>query len=251
MIAWFAGEFGFDEEGVLNKDGFNAVQEKFKLEEEQDGELVLESKENMQRFHVGKFELPSLINLRERLRKLTHASLSQPDVPERESAGEREEDSSGDKRRSTGEVFSGSRRELLRQDSSRDERSGLTFFNVAGDARELHLEAGNAEAVFQVASQFNCLEMVDPKEKPEYGVTQYCLDHTQGPACAMACPAATVFRNYFVPVEHMQSADAKREWTGQQNQIQLDTTCEVAELINNRDKQVADCPARCYALSRY
>ena len=52
-------------------------------------------------------------------------------------------------------------------------------------------------AVFQVASQFNCLEMISPGERPEDGITRYAQDHTQGPVCAMACPAATVYRNYF------------------------------------------------------
>jgi len=40
--------------------------------------------------------------------------------------------------------------------------------------------------------------MVSPDVGPEEGVTCYQHDRTQGPACAMACPAATVFRNYFV-----------------------------------------------------
>jgi hypothetical protein len=48
--------------------------------------------------------------------------------------------------------------------------------------------------VFQVASQFNVLEMVSPDVGPEAGVTGYQHDRTQGPACAMSCPAATVFR---------------------------------------------------------
>ncbi len=39
--------------------------------------------------------------------------------------------------------------------------------------------------------------MVSPGGRPEDGITQYALDHTQGPVCAMACPAATVYRNYF------------------------------------------------------
>ena len=48
--------------------------------------------------------------------------------------------------------------------------------------------------MFQVASQFNVLEMVSPDVGPEAGVTGYQHDKTQGPACAMSCPAATVFR---------------------------------------------------------
>jgi len=40
--------------------------------------------------------------------------------------------------------------------------------------------------------------MVGPGVTPESGVTQYFYDRTQGPACALVCPAALVFRNYFV-----------------------------------------------------
>jgi len=32
----------------------------------------------------------------------------------------------------------------------------------------------------------------------KHGVTRYQHDHTQGPACAIACGAATIYRNYFV-----------------------------------------------------
>jgi len=73
----------------------------------------------------------------------------------------------------------------------------LSFENIIGDATELHLAKENAGSVFQVASQFNCLEMTGPKMTPEMGITIYENDRTQGPRCAMACPAATVFRNYF------------------------------------------------------
>jgi hypothetical protein len=55
-------------------------------------------------------------------------------------------------------------------------------------------------ALFQVASQFNLLEMVSPEVTPEHGVTRYDQDKTQGPACAIAAGAATIYRNYFAPV---------------------------------------------------
>ena len=75
---------------------------------------------------------------------------------------------------------------------------GLTFSNVCGNAQTMHRDAGNEGSVFQVASQFNCLEMNEPGARPEDGVTRYYSDATQGPACAISCPAGTVFRNYFV-----------------------------------------------------
>lgn len=33
------------------------------------------------------------------------------------------------------------------------------------------------------------------------GITRYALDPTQGPACSLAAAAATVYRNYFVPLD--------------------------------------------------
>ena len=60
----------------------------------------------------------------------------------------------------------------------------------------LILDAANAGAVFQAASQFNCLEMTGPGVTPRAGVAIYFNDPTQGPKCALACPAGTVFRNY-------------------------------------------------------
>mmetsp|Transcript_51077 Transcript_51077/g.150608 ORF Transcript_51077/g.150608 Transcript_51077/m.150608 type:complete len:346 (+) Transcript_51077:158-1195(+) len=98
---------------------------------------------------------------------------------------------------------------------------GLSFKNVVGDARGLHGAAANAGAVFQVASQFNCLEMVEPGVRPEDGVTRYYSDATQGPACAISCAAATVFRNYFV------------NGSGQGRGCQVDCLAPVGELVGN------------------
>lgn len=71
---------------------------------------------------------------------------------------------------------------------------------VTGDVRAMHAEPACERALFQVASQFNLLEMTGPSVTPEHGVTRYASDHTQGPACAVAAGAATIYRNYFVPV---------------------------------------------------
>jgi hypothetical protein len=80
---------------------------------------------------------------------------------------------------------------------------------VTGDVRQMHRLPENADALFQVASQFNMLEMTGPGVTPENGVTIYQHDHTQGPACAIAAGAATIYRNYFAPVggSHGQAAD--------------------------------------------
>lgn len=73
--------------------------------------------------------------------------------------------------------------------------------HVAGDVRALHRDRAYDGALFQVASQFNLLEMTGPGVTPEHGVTRYASDPTQGPACAIAAGAATVARNYLVPVD--------------------------------------------------
>jgi hypothetical protein len=48
---------------------------------------------------------------------------------------------------------------------------------VRGDVRHMHQAPENAGALFQVASQFNLLEMVSPTVTPEDGVTRYQKRH--------------------------------------------------------------------------
>lgn len=74
--------------------------------------------------------------------------------------------------------------------------TSLSFANITADVRTLHMK--HPDAVFQAASQFNCLEMVGPGVSPDRGVTIYVDDPTQGPACALACPGALAYRNYLV-----------------------------------------------------
>ena len=90
----------------------------------------------------------------------------------------------------------------------------MSFTNSMGDVRELHRAPEYAGALFQVASQFNLLEMVGPGVTPEQGVTRYAGDPTQGPACAIAAGAATIYRNYFAPVGDESGQTAKRQLDG-------------------------------------
>ncbi len=85
---------------------------------------------------------------------------------------------------------------------------------VQGDVQAMHRAPQLAGAVFQVASQFNALEMVGPDVTPEDGVSCCEHDRTQGPACAMAAGAATVFRNYLVPVAGEVGQTATRQLDG-------------------------------------
>lgn len=85
---------------------------------------------------------------------------------------------------------------------------------VTGDVRAMHQLSANAGALFQVASQFNLLEMIGPAVTPEQGVTRYQHDATQGPACALAAGAATIYRNYFAPVGHQLGQTKDRQLDG-------------------------------------
>lgn len=76
----------------------------------------------------------------------------------------------------------------------------LALREVVGDVQQLHVDSANVGALFQVASQFNTLEMPSPATPPEAGIGGYEHDRTQGPACAIACGAGTIFRNYLVPI---------------------------------------------------
>ena len=94
---------------------------------------------------------------------------------------------------------------------------------VTGDVRKMHQMPEYAGALFQVASQFNALEMVGPSVTPEDGVTRYEHDRTQGPACAIAAGAATIYRNYFAPVG---------DQIGQSAANQLDGLADVGEELS-------------------
>lgn len=101
-----------------------------------------------------------------------------------------------------------------RAQSARGPAGRLKVNVVTGDVRHMHRSPENAGALFQVASQFNLLEMVSPEVTPEDGVTRYEQDRTQGPACAIAAGAATIYRNYFVPVEGQVGQTGERQLDG-------------------------------------
>lgn len=58
-------------------------------------------------------------------------------------------------------------------------RGQLRTSHVQCDVRQLHQSAEYAGAIFQAASQFNCLEMVAPSVTPEHGVTKYQNDRSR------------------------------------------------------------------------
>lgn len=102
--------------------------------------------------------------------------------------------------------------ELRSQVSELPTASGsLRVSCVQADVRRLHADPASRDALFQVASQFNLLEMTAPAITPEHGVTRYASDPTQGPACAIAAGAATIYRNYLVDVAGQRGQRASRQ----------------------------------------
>lgn len=106
----------------------------------------------------------------------------------------------------------------LRQNTVRREGNHIRVSELVGNVRSLHEDTANANAVFQVASQFNCLEMAAPDVVPEEGVGIYENDRTQGPACSISGGAGTIYRNYFADVNGR---------TGQTHDNQIDCLEEI------------------------
>jgi len=95
---------------------------------------------------------------------------------------------------------------------------------VVANVQQLHTDLSNEGSLFQVASQFNLLEMVSPNITPEHGVEIYENDHTQGPACAVAAGAGTIYRNYFANVNGQ---------TGQSTNNQIDCLADMGIAFGN------------------
>ncbi len=114
----------------------------------------------------------------------------------------------------------------LRHNADRSDRPPSQLREEVGDAGALHNDPANAGATFQVASQFNLLEMVSPNVTPEAGVDGYENDRTQGPVCAVACGAGTIYRNYFVEVDGQP---------GQRHDAQIDCLAPVGQYLFGHD----------------
>ena len=79
---------------------------------------------------------------------------------------------------------------------------------MTSPAHVVHMTPSYSGSIFQVASQFNALEMLTPTQTPQQGISIYWNDKSQGPACAMVCPFGTLYRNYFcMPADGKQLED--------------------------------------------
>ena len=106
-------------------------------------------------------------------------------------------------------------------------RGALCVRNLTADAHLLHARPELNGALVQVASQFNLLEMPSYHITPEHGVSGYEYDRTQGPACARAAGAGTIYRNYFAPVG---------DQIGQTLDHQIDTLAELRAALPGGDR---------------
>lgn len=109
------------------------------------------------------------------------------------------------------------------------QRQTATVVECVADVQRLHTDPRHEHAFFQVASQFNLLEMTGPSVTPERGVGIYEWDRTQGPACAIAAGAGTIYRNYFAPVKGLRGQSADR---------QIDCLADLGELLGNGSGQL-------------
>lgn len=169
---------------------YEAVRKQFRLEED---DAVLVSLANGRRFYVGEFETPTLEQLDDRLDGL----LQTVEITK------------------SNECY------------SINGLSGLKFNHIVADVKKLHMDPLNEDAVFQAASQFNCLEMPNPNVTPDDGITDYINDHTQGPICAMSCAAGTIYRNYFV----------NKYGQGGKKGQQIDCLEEMGDILENRSEE--------------
>lgn len=113
--------------------------------------------------------------------------------------------------------------------SSGHGRGKLSVCEVVANVQALHADELNANSLFQVASQFNLLEMVSPSVTPESGVGIYERDRTQGPACAIAAGAGTIYRNYFAIVNGQ---------IGQSATNQIDCLADIGAALGNSENRL-------------
>lgn len=124
-----------------------------------------------------------------------------------------------------GELETPSLAELRARVRSSVHKTGkLSVREIVANVQHLHTDEANAGSLFQVASQFNLLEMASPNVTPEHGVGIYEHDPTQGPACAVAAGAGTIYRNYFVIVNGQ---------TGQSAGNQIDCLADIGAALGN------------------
>lgn len=104
-----------------------------------------------------------------------------------------------------------SRVAALKPPNQGENLSNIRLRAIQADVAALHKQPDSAGCVFQVASQFNLLEMVHPGVTPDAGIGIYERDRTQGPICAISAGAGTIYRQYFVEIDGRIGQTASRQ----------------------------------------
>jgi nicotinic acid mononucleotide adenylyltransferase len=124
-------------------------------------------------------------------------------------------------------------KEMLKTLNKFIDKYPIKYEVIVGNVINLHHDVKNNGSVFQAASQFNLLEMPSSEVSPDEGITDYILDKTQGPACAMSCPGAILYRNYFMRHDSSNIKD-DGEFIGQLRGHQINMLKEIENY--NKDK---------------
>jgi len=125
--------------------------------------------------------------------------------------------------------------------------------NIVANIKEIHKQSNNDNATIQVASQLNCLEMINVDKIPEDGITCYKDDNTQGPKCVMCTPTGLAYRNYIYNggqtsnqqidmseelLSYFKSCDNTINWIIKNGYLiinNLSTLEKISELLTNDD----------------
>lgn len=101
----------------------------------------------------------------------------------------------------------------IKQPSKNQNYQNYNIVVVKGkDVGLAHVESQPFE-IFQGASQFNSLEMVDVNKTQYDGIEIYINDNTQGPRQALACAPGTFVRNYYITNEYGSQFNALENLT--------------------------------------
>ena len=129
----------------------------------------------------------------------------------------------------------------------------VKFKHIVANIKEIHKSSNNDNATIQVASQFNCLEMIDYNKSPEHGITCYENDKTQGPICVMCTPTGLAYRNYIYNggqnknqqinmsdnlLTYFKLLDNSINWTVKNGYLMIDDVqvlLKISKLLKNND----------------
>ena len=172
--SWFSSVFGFSESEDYEQ---NRSAVAF------DGASCVLTCPDGGRLYVGPFECPSLGELCDKVAAhVTHGRrVDDSSGSGGEGAQRCDVDKGGPLKEGDNDESEEHRRQLLQEQGQAapgaavacPRPGGLVFGEVWGNVQDMHALPENNGAVFMVASQVNCREMVAPSVKPEAGITRY------------------------------------------------------------------------------